>query len=58
MQQIRNDVEVDAFAIRLFDKCKHLDVLFEGERDVDVIDLLLRIISSASARVPSRGSPR
>ena len=41
LKEIRDDVNVDALAIRLLDEREHLDVLFERQGDVDVIDALL-----------------
>ena len=41
LEEVRDDVDVDAFAARFLDEPEHLDVLFERERDVEVIDTLL-----------------
>ena len=41
LQQVGDDVHVDAFAVGLFDQAEHLDVLFERERDIEMIDALL-----------------
>ena len=40
LQQVRDDVDVDPFAVRGLDEAEHLDVLFERQRDVDVVDPL------------------
>ena len=40
LQQVGDDVDVDAFAVGGLDEAEHLDVLFERQRDVEVIDLL------------------
>ncbi len=41
LKEVRDDVNVDALAIRLLDQREHLDVLFERQGDVDVIDAFL-----------------
>ena len=41
LQEVGHDMDVDHFAVRALDSAEHLDVLFERQRDVDVIDLLL-----------------
>ena len=38
LQQVGDDVDVDPFAVGGLDEAEHLDVLFERQRDVDVID--------------------
>ena len=40
LQQVGHDVDVDRLAIGRLDDAEHLDVLFERQRDVDVIDAL------------------
>ena len=40
LQQVGHDVHVDAFAVGGLDQAEHLDVLFERQRDVEVIDAL------------------
>ena len=38
LQQVGNDVDFDRFPVGRLDDAEHLDVLFERQRDVDVID--------------------
>ena len=38
LQQVGDDVDVDPFAVGRLDDAEHLDVLFERQRDVEVID--------------------
>ena len=40
LQQVGDDVDVDPFAVGRLDQAEHLDVLFERQRDVEVIDVL------------------
>ena len=59
LQQVGDDVHVDAFAVGRLDEAEHLDVLLERQRHVEVIDPFpRRMISSASPSVPSSGRPR
>ncbi len=41
LQQVRDDVDVDALAARELDDAEHLHVLVDRQRDVDLVDLLL-----------------
>src|SRR4051812_16827288 len=41
LQQVGDDVDLDALAVGGFDNAQHLDVLVEWKGDVDVVDLLL-----------------
>ena len=59
LQQVGHDLDVDALAARRLDQAEHLHVLVERQRHVEVIDRArARMISSASASVPSSGRPR
>ncbi len=58
LQQVGDDVHVDAFAVRRFDEAEHLDVLLERQRHVEVIDLLLADDLVGIGSMPSSGSPR
>ena len=59
LQQVGHDLDVDAFAARRLDQVEQLHVLFERQRDVQVIDAFSRrTISAASLRRPSSGRPR
>ena len=42
LQQVGHDVDVDALAVGDLDQAEHLDVLFERQRDVEVVDPLAR----------------
>ena len=59
LQQVGHDVDVDALAAGELDHAEHLDVLFDRQRDVDLVHLLAqRRLGARSPVVPSSGRPR
>ena len=59
LQQVRHDLDVHAFAAGRLDQVEQLHVLFERQRDVEVVDFLVgRRSSAASLSEPSSGKPR